>query len=113
MIIGIGTDIVSIPRMEAMLARTPSVRARVFTGAEADLPTASLAARFAAKEAVAKALFRPAGMRWQQAWIESSHDGRPVLHVEGYEHLTWHVSLAHDGGFATAFVIAEERPCAM
>jgi holo-[acyl-carrier protein] synthase len=108
MIVGIGTDIVSISRLEATLARTPSVRTRVFTEAEADLPLQSLAARFAAKEAVAKALFRPAGMRWRQAWVERGADGRPILHVEGYEHLTWHVTLAHDGGFATAFVIAEQ-----
>lgn len=108
MIVGIGTDIVSISRLEATLARTPSVRSRVFTDVEAKLPIQSLAARFAAKEAVAKALFRPARMQWRQAWIERGADGRPILHVEGYEHLTWHVTLAHDAGFATAFVIAEQ-----
>jgi holo-[acyl-carrier protein] synthase len=107
-IVGIGTDIVSIPRLEATLARTPSVRTRVFTDGEADLPIESLAARFAAKEAVAKALSRPAGMRWRQAWVERAANGRPILHVEGYEHLTWHLSLAHDGGYATAYVIAEQ-----
>lgn len=109
MIVGIGTDIVSIPRLEATLARTPLVRDRVFTDAEAGLPSESLAARFAAKEAVAKALGRPAGMRWRQAWVERGANGRPLLHVEGYEQLTWHVTLAHDGGFALAFVVAEDR----
>lgn len=108
MIVGIGTDIVSIPRLGAVLERTPQVRARVFTDDEASLPLESLAARFAVKEAVAKALLRPPGMQWRQAWVQRGTDGRPILHVDGYEHLTWHVSVAHDDGFATAFVIAEQ-----
>ena len=62
MIVGVGIDIVAISRLEAALARTPSLRERLFTPAEASLPPESLAGRFAAKEAVAKALFRPKGM---------------------------------------------------
>ncbi|HEV3053723.1 MAG TPA: holo-ACP synthase, partial [Solirubrobacteraceae bacterium] len=105
MIVGVGTDIVSIPRLTAALARTPSMRTRVFTPAEADLPPESLAGRFAVKEAVAKALFRPPGIAWQDAEILRGEDGRPGLVVRGYEHLRWHVSIAHDGGLATAVVV--------
>jgi len=111
-IVGVGIDIVAISRLEAALARTPSLRERLFTPAEASLPPESLAGRFAAKEAVAKALFRPTGMAWRQAEVSRGADGRPVLTVLGYEHLTWHVSLAHDGDFATAMVIAESGSAA-
>ena len=59
MIIGVGTDVVEIARMERSLERTPTLRDRLFTPAEAALPLESLAARFAAKEAIAKALGAP------------------------------------------------------
>ncbi len=110
MIVGVGTDLVSVERLSAALARTPGLLTRVFVPAEADVPLPSLAARFAAKEAVAKALGRPRNMNWRHAWVERASGGRPVLHVEGYEHLIWHVSLTHDAGFASALVIAQERP---
>jgi phosphopantetheine--protein transferase-like protein len=51
-----GTDLVEISRLEQALERTPTLRDRLFTPAEATLPVASLAARFAAKEALSKAL---------------------------------------------------------
>jgi holo-[acyl-carrier protein] synthase len=109
MIVGVGTDVCSVDRLAAALARTPALRQRIFTPAESDLPMASLAARFAAKEAVAKALGRPAGARWTDAEVLRGPGGAPALAVRGYEHLRWHVSLAHDAGIATAVVIAEER----
>ena len=59
MIIGVGTDVVEVARLEQSLERTPSLRDRLFTPAEGTLPVESLAARFAAKEALAKALGRP------------------------------------------------------
>jgi holo-[acyl-carrier protein] synthase len=108
-IVGIGIDIVAIARLAAALARTPSLRERLFTSAEADLSAESLAGRFAAKEAVAKALFRPPGIAWRDAEVTRGPDGRPVLAVRGYEHLIWHLSIAHDGGLATAMVLAESR----
>lgn len=61
MIVGIGVDVVDVARFEATLARTPALRGRLFTAAESTLATESLAARFAAKEAVAKALGAPPG----------------------------------------------------
>ena len=114
-IVGIGVDLVDIARLDQALRRTPALAARLFTEGERAGPAASLAACFAAKEAVAKALGAPAGLRW--ADVEVGHDqaGRPVLAVRGtvadaarslgVRH--WHVSLTHDGGVSVAFVVAE------
>ena len=75
----------------------------------------SLAARFAAKEALAKALGAGGGMHWTDAEVITDDAGRPSLVVTGTvaaraESLgvtRWHVSLSHDGGIASATVIAE------
>ncbi|WP_214414883.1 holo-ACP synthase [Sphaerisporangium fuscum] len=115
MIIGIGVDVVDIARLQATLQRTPKLRERVFTDAERGLPAASLAARFAAKEAVAKALGAPPGLAHREAEITAGPHGRPVLAVSGRAAEVaaelgvrrWHVSLSHDGGLAIAYVIAE------
>ena len=56
MIIGVGIDVVDVERFMATLERTPRLREKLFTVEERDLPPSSLAARFAAKEAIAKAL---------------------------------------------------------
>ncbi|WP_280727034.1 holo-ACP synthase [Kitasatospora sp. MAA4] len=121
MIIGVGIDVASIERFEAALERTPGMADRLFTPAEQLLASgarrgaASLAARFAAKEALAKALGAPGGLDWHDAEVRSEESGRPTLHVTGTiealaERLgvrSWHLSLSHDAGVATAVVIAE------
>jgi len=114
-IVGIGVDLVDIARLEQALRRTPALAERLFTEGERARPPASLAACFAAKEAVAKALGAPAGLRW--ADVEVGHDraGRPELTVRGTVAdaagrlgvRRWHVSLTHDGGVSVAFVVAE------
>jgi holo-[acyl-carrier protein] synthase len=114
-IVGVGVDVVPVERFASTLERTPALRERLFTDAERDLPIASLAARFAAKEALAKALGAPAGLHWQDAEILVDDRGRPRLTVRGSVHATaerlgvtdWHVSLSHDGGMAVAMVVAE------
>jgi holo-[acyl-carrier protein] synthase len=114
-IVGIGVDIVEVARLHTALGRTPKLLERLFTGAERGLPIASLAARFAAKEAVAKALGAPPGLGHLDAEITTAAHGRPVLAVTGRVAevaaelgvTRWHVSLSHDGGFALAYVIAE------
>ncbi|MBW3640050.1 MAG: holo-ACP synthase [Actinobacteria bacterium] len=116
MIVGVGVDVVEIARLERALARTPRLVHRLFTAGEltATRP-GSLAARFAAKEAVAKALGAPGGLRWTDAEVVSEASGRPrlVLHGRIAEEAaaqgitTWHLSLSHDGGIATAVVVAE------
>src|SRR5215475_10389238 len=55
-IVGIGVDLVDVARLDRALRRTPALAARLFTEGERGAPPASLAACFAAKEAVAKAL---------------------------------------------------------
>jgi hypothetical protein len=51
--------------------------------AEQVLPAASLAARFAAKEALAKALGAPVGLHWRDAEVHRGEDGRPHLSMRG------------------------------
>src|SRR5262249_45677628 len=114
-VVGIGVDLVDIARLEQALRRTPALAERLFTKAERARPPASLAACFAAKEAVAKALGAPVGLHW--ADVEVGHDpgGRPALTVRGTVAdaagrlgvRRWHVSLTHDGGVSVAFVVAE------
>jgi holo-[acyl-carrier protein] synthase len=115
-IVGVGIDVVQVERLERALARTPRLGERLFTDGERTLSRAeSLAARFAAKEAVAKALGAPGGLRWRDAEVVSDDSGRPhlVLHGSVAEEAaaqgitTWHLSMSHDAGVATAVVVAE------
>ena len=69
MIVGIGVDVCSVERFSAMAARRPGVVSKLLTPAEAELPVHSQAARFAAKEALAKALGSPGGLSWQDAEV--------------------------------------------
>jgi holo-[acyl-carrier protein] synthase len=118
MIIGVGIDVVDVARFEQVLARTPRLAERLFTDAERHLPPASLAARFAAKEAVAKALGAPIGLCWTDVTVHRGEDGRPHLEVCGTVAAraaelganSFHVSLSHDAGIASAVVVAEARP---
>src|SRR5712691_10763770 len=79
MIVGIGVDIADISRVEAALERTPALASRLFAESERNAPAASLAGCFAAKEAVAKALGGPPGLRWTDAVIAHVELGRPSL----------------------------------
>jgi holo-[acyl-carrier protein] synthase len=120
-IIGVGIDVAEIERFGASLERTPQLAERLFNDAELHLPsgvrrgTASLAARFAAKEALAKALGAPGNLLWTDAEVHTEESGRPVLRVTGTVAAraaelgvrSWHVSLSHDAGVASAVVIAE------
>ncbi|HLS44255.1 MAG TPA: holo-ACP synthase [Ornithinicoccus sp.] len=115
MIIGVGIDVVDIARFGDSLERTPRLRDRLFTEDERELRLPSLAARFAAKEALAKALGAPVGLSWTDATVRSDELGRPFLEVWGSvlaraEDLgvaAFHLSLSHDAGIASAVVIAE------
>jgi holo-[acyl-carrier protein] synthase len=114
-IVGVGIDVVDVARFGATLERTPALRERLFTDEERELPLNSLAARFAAKEALAKALGAPVGLEWHDATVRRTDDGRPHLVVTGTvaaraEALgasSLHVSLSHDAGIASAVVVAE------
>jgi holo-[acyl-carrier protein] synthase len=114
-IVGLGTDLVEIARLEQALERTPTLRERLFTPSEATLSVASLAGRFAAKEALAKALGAPAGLSWQDAEVVVEESGQPRFALQGTVAAAVvrlgadgvHLSLSHDGGFALAFVVLE------
>ncbi|MER6155093.1 holo-ACP synthase [Streptomyces sp. NPDC001868] len=120
-IIGVGIDVAEIDRFRASLERTPSMAERLFLPSELLLPSgerrgiASLAARFAAKEALAKALGAPSGLRWTDAEVYVEASGQPRLRVTGTVASraselgvqSWHISLSHDAGVASAVVIAE------
>ena len=115
MIVGVGIDVVDIARFESTLERTPALRERLFTLEERHLGIASLAARFAAKEALAKSLGAPVGLHWTDARVVTNDDGRPTLEIGGTVLAratdigvdSFHVSLSHDAGVASAVVIAE------
>jgi holo-[acyl-carrier protein] synthase len=117
-IVGLGIDVVAIERFEAAVEKSPGFLLRVFTPAERELGTHSLAARWAAKEALAKALGAPGGLNWQDAEIVREDSGQPRLAVTGAiaaraEALgitSFHLSLSHDAGIASAVVIGESLP---
>jgi holo-[acyl-carrier protein] synthase len=115
-VVGVGVDVVDVDRFAATLSRTPDLAMRLFTSAERALVRPErLAARFAAKEAVAKALGAPPGLDWHDAEVRLAADGRPSLSIAGTVAaaatrlgiVSWHVSLSHDGGVAIAMVVAE------
>lgn len=120
--IGIGVDVVEIERFRRSLERTPSMRERLFTDVElayvapqAD-PVPSLAVRFAAREAVMKALGLGLGaFGFHEVWVERAPSGAPSLAVTGRAAeladaagvSRWHVSLTHSDLVAVAYVLAE------
>ena len=120
--IGIGVDAVDIERFRTSLARTPTMRERLFVPAElayvapkAD-PVPSLAARFAAREAVMKALGLGLGaFGFHDVWVERADSGAPSLVFAGKALALarqagvqrWHLSLTHSDLVAVAYVVAE------
>lgn len=120
--IGVGIDLVEVPRFRQVIARTPGMVNRLFTDAEQAYaraqndPAPRLAARFAAKEAVLKSLgLGLGGMPMRSIEVSRDDDtGRPslVLHgsaldvAEAHGVTTWHLSLTHTDLMAQATVIA-------
>jgi holo-[acyl-carrier protein] synthase len=115
-VVGIGIDVVAISRFEEALAKSPGFLERVFTPAERTMGHNSLAARWAAKEALAKSLGAPGGLSWQDAEVIREEGGKPRLDVTGSVAaraaelgiVRFHLSLSHDAGIASAVVIAED-----
>ena len=118
MIIGTGIDLVDIPRFERSMTRTPRLMERLFTASEQTRRLRSLAARYAAKEALIKALGGSDGVYWIDIEIASEPSGRPHFVLSGSTAavveergiLTLHLTLTHDAGLAAAFVVAEGAP---
>jgi holo-[acyl-carrier protein] synthase len=120
--IGIGVDVVEIERFRRSLARTPSMRERLFTASELAYvepksdPVPSLAARFAAREAVMKSLGLGLGaFGFHDVWVERAESGAPSLAFAGRAAelaasagvRRWHLSLTHSELVAVAYVVAE------
>ena len=113
-VLGVGIDVVDIARFGATLERTPAMRERLFTDQERERSLTSLAARFAAKEALAKALGAP-GLAWTDAEICNEASGNPQFEIRGSVQARAdemgvrivHVSLSHDAGIASAVVVLE------
>jgi holo-[acyl-carrier protein] synthase len=121
-VIGIGVDLCDIDRMRTALSRTPGLRTRIFTDAEraycdrlAD-PTERYAARFAAKEAVMKAMGVGMGAcKWRDIEVAKAPSGAPSVLLHGAAaHLAaqrgitrWHLTLTHTHRTAEAIAVAE------
>lgn len=119
-----GVDLVEIPRVARILTRYGDrFLQRVYTPDEIRFSRgrpAELAVRFAAKEAVSKALgvgvrvLSPAGIGWQEVETLNETGGKPYLILygrakalaQGQALETWSISLSHDAGLAIAFVVA-------
>ncbi|HEX3793130.1 MAG TPA: holo-ACP synthase [Acidimicrobiales bacterium] len=132
-LVGIGVDAVDVERFRRLLARRPNFSERFFSATEradaglAPDPTESLAARFAAKEAVMKALGSGLGsfalneveVRRTEGTDATRNNPYLVLHgaaaaLADRQHAgPLHLSLSHTGSVAIAFVVAERAtPCA-
>jgi len=124
-IIGIGIDAVEIERFRQALERTTSLKDRLFTAEELSYvqpqvdPSASLAARFAAREAVMKALGVGLGaFDFHDVSVCRASSGQPDLLVVGRAQqlatdqgiARWHLSLTHTESIAMAYVIASGTP---
>ena len=119
---GIGVDAVDIERFRTSLHRTPTMRERLFTAEELDYvapkvdPVPSLAARFAAREAVMKAMGLGLGaFGFHEVWVTRAPSGAPSLMITGRalelavdRGITrWHLSITHTHLVAIAHVVAE------
>jgi holo-[acyl-carrier protein] synthase len=112
MIDGIGIDVVDIARFQESLERTPSLREKLFTESELAHSIQSLAARFAAKEALYKALSPSQGLPWHDAEVINHQNGKPDFLFRGQiadlvDGAAVHLSLSHDAGIASAMVVIE------
>jgi holo-[acyl-carrier protein] synthase len=112
MIDGIGIDVVDIKRFHESLTRTPGLREKIFTESERSVKESSLAARFAAKEALYKALSPDHGLQWHEAEIINLANGKPAFLFRGeiadlIDGASVHLSLSHDAGIASAMVVIE------
>lgn len=120
-IVGLGLDVCSVARIQRILEgpRRERFLARVFTPAERELcfaradAASAFAARFAAKEALVKALGAPPGLRWLDMEVVRQQ-GAPFFHLEGVakealqqkKASAW-LALTHDAGVAAATVVLE------
>ena len=122
-IVGLGVDVCEIDRMERALARHPTMRERVFTPEERAYcdgkarPAESYAARFAAREAVIKALGGYRGKRWQDVSVSRHPSGAPSVVLTGNAKVRADangisqvlISFTHERSLSVAFAVAVAR----
>lgn len=121
--IGIGVDLCEVERMRTALARTPRLRERLFTEDEqayCDLrpdPTERYAARFAAKEAVMKAMGVGVGAcKWREIEVARAESGAPSVRLHGGARRLadergigrWLLTMTHTHRVAEAIAVAVE-----
>jgi holo-[acyl-carrier protein] synthase len=112
MIDGVGIDVVDIKRFQESLERTPELESKLFTESERGKSIQSMAARFAAKEALYKALSPSHGLQWHDAEVINHENGKPDFLFRGaiaelIDGASVHLSLSHDAGIASAMVVIE------
>ena len=118
----IGIDIIEIARIEAAIASLgDAFLKRIYTESELELcrrKPSSLAARFAGKEAVIKALGQQGeGISWKDIEILADASGKPVVHLHGKAQSQannlkldeFAISLSHSREYAAALVIGEPK----
>lgn len=122
MIYGIGVDMTAIDRVERAM-KHESFLTRVFGASERAMfeqrknRAETVAANFAAKEALGKALATGlSGFVWSEAEALRGEKGEPYFHFSGAleyfireNHIKAHLSLTHEGGFSTALVVLEQE----
>ena len=121
MVLGVGVDSVQVARVRRAARRWgKGFLMRLFTEAELKYcfshsnPYPSLAARFAAKEALLKALGEPYSWKWRDMEVRRAESGKPSMKLASKaaafarrrKARSFHVSLTHDSERATAFVMA-------
>jgi holo-[acyl-carrier protein] synthase len=124
-VVGVGIDIIELTEVQASVLARPRMRARVFTRGELAYcrdkarPLEHLAARFAAKEAVFKALGTgwTGRVRWHDAEVVATAGKPPELVLRGalakqarvLGATELRLSLTHSGNYAAAVVVASAR----
>jgi holo-[acyl-carrier protein] synthase len=120
-VVGVGTDLVDLDRLRTVLARTPSIIDRLFTEDEQRYatrrrdPTERYGGRFAAKEAVLKALgLGLGGAAFREIEVVRAASGAPSVVLHGHAARAasrrgvgaWLVSISHTGRVASAIAVA-------
>jgi holo-[acyl-carrier protein] synthase len=114
MIVGVGIDVVDTDRFKQSLDENPGLKTKLFTETERVKSIQSLAARFAAKEALIKALNAQDGILWDEAEVVNLEGGKPIFIFYGgvaslVNGANVHLSISHDAGIATAIVMVERQ----
>ena len=121
MVVGVGTDLVDLDRFREAARRTPGILTRYFTADEQAYaerrrdPTERYAARFAAKEAVMKAMGVGMGAcKWREIEVAKARSGAPSVRLHGgalalaeARGVTrWHLTLTHTAHLAESIAVA-------